>query len=208
MHLSPLRLAVALSVATVIVGTPLRAQGAPVSRTKGFFLGAHLNGSAVESTDPGVDDETESGLGAGLQVGFGFSNRVALFADVTAAALEGRGEISLVHGDLGIRYSFAGVSRFVPFLEAAVTGRLRAEDDVPLENGARGDRSLSGAALTLGGGAQWFATRHVAFGGSVKWTAGEFTTLTVNDLSVDGLDVDATSTRINVGMIWHPKAGR
>jgi opacity protein-like surface antigen len=210
MRLSSFRLARALAVTTAVVAAPLSAQRAPASSTRGFFAGIHLNGSSVKFDGDG-DEETESGPGLGFQLGYGFTRKVALYFDGTGAALEGDGgnDVGLAHGEIGVRYAFTGPTRrFVPFLEAGIAGMALVEDDAELETGSTGDVSLSGAGFTLGGGVQYYVSPKFALGAGLKFTSGEFTTFKVDNLSVGGFDTDATTTRINLGFVWYPMAGR
>lgn len=210
MHLSPIRLAIAVAISTAVATAPLAAQRAPASSTKGFFAGIHLNGTSITSDESG-DDESESGPGLGIQLGYGFTSKLALFVDLTGAALEtdDGNDVGLAHGDLGLRYAFTGPDRrFAPFLEAAITGIALVEDDADLGNGTRGDASLSGGGFTVGGGVQYHFSPKLALGAGLKFTKGEFTTVKVDKVSVSGLDVDATSTRFNIGLTWYPSAGR
>lgn len=40
------------------------------------------------------------------------------------------------------------------------------------------------------------------------WTVGEFSTIKFENVSVDGLNMDATSTRFNLGISWFPMLSR
>lgn len=192
------------------MAAPLAAQSASpaASSTKGFFVAAHLNGSALTAED--LSDDTEAGAGGGLQLGYGFTRRLAVVLDGTGAALDtGGGDIGLGHLDLSLRYAFTGPSRrFVPFVEGGYSGRALAQDDADLGDGTTGDLTLRGAGLTLGGGAQYYMAPKWAIGAGLKWTTGEFDTVTVDDVSVSDLGIDARSARFNVGVTWYPLAGR
>ena len=82
------RSSLVLACSAVLAAAPLGAQEStlPALSTKGFFLGAHLNGSAVNADD--FSDHTESGPGGGLHLGYGFTRRFALVLDATVAALD------------------------------------------------------------------------------------------------------------------------
>ena len=190
--------------ALALSAAPLAAQAPAASSTKGFFIGAHLNGSSV--TVEADEDETSSGGGAGLQLGYGFSPRIALFIDGTAAQLED--EVVLAHFDIGVRYAFTSPTRrWVPSIEAAFSGRALAEEDAEFE-GETADVSLSGSGFTVGLGLQYYTAPSWAIGAGVKWTSGEFSSLKVDNVTVDGFEIDATSTRFNVGVTWYPQARR
>ena len=112
------------------------------------------------------------------------------------------------HFDVGLRYAFTSpTQRVVPFLDAAYTGRALAQDDADLGDGTTAEVSLSGAGFTFGG-AQYYVSPKRAIGVGLKWTTGEFDAVKVDDVSVDDLGIDATSTRLNLGVTWYPMAGR
>ena len=206
-----------LSTAFLLTAAPLAAQSvaggtASASSTKGFFLGAHLNGSAISAED--LSDDVESGGGFGVRLGYGFTPRLALVLDGTGAIINSTDdEYTLAHFDVALRYAFTGATRrFVPFLEAGFSGRAAGADDVTLylDDGSQttGDLTISGTGLTLGAGAQYYVSPKVALGLGLKWTTGEFSTVKFDNVSVDGLEIDATSTRLNLGVTWYPMAGR
>jgi opacity protein-like surface antigen len=194
----------------VLAAAPLAAQGTtpPASSSKGIILGVHLNGSAITADD--LSDDRESGGGLNLQLGYGFTPKIALVLDATAASLDIDGDdVGFAHFDVLLRYAFTGPTRrFVPFLEGGFSGRALAQDNADLGDGTSGDLSLSGGGFTFGGGAQYYIAPKWAIGAGLKWTIGEFSKVTVDDVSVDGLDLDATSARFNIGLTWYPMAGR
>ena len=189
---------------------PAVAQGvAPASSTKGFFVGAHLNGSSLTADD--FNDETQDGGGAGLHLGYGFTSRLALVTEFTVAALDdgNGGDIGFGHFDLGLRYAWTSPTRrWVPSLELGVTGRALAQEDAVLDDGEPHDVSLSGAGFTVGGGIQYYVSPKLALGAMVKFTGGELDRFKVDNVSIDDLNIDASSTRVNLGITWYPMAGR
>jgi opacity protein-like surface antigen len=201
-------------VAAVLSAAPLAAQagapaGAPASSTKGFFLGAHLNGSAVKADD--LSEDSESGGGLGLQLGYGFTSQLALVLDGTAALIESNGEEATVgHFDIALRYAFTGQTRrVVPFLELGYSGLAVAQDDAVLEGvPGTGDLTITGSGYTLGGGLQYYVSPKLALGVGLKWTSGEFDRAEFAGEEIEDLGIDATSTRINLGITWYPMAGR
>ena len=145
-----------------------------------------------------------------LQAGFGFNAQLALFLEGSAAAMQTEGEESwiLSHGDLGLRYHFAGAGRtLVPFLEGAITAWSGLDDEADLA-GEPGELEVSGYGFTLGGGFLYFLNRRLALLGNLKFTKGEFNKVRFENVSVEGFDIDATSARINVGLIWFLGGGR
>ena len=58
--------------------------------------------------------------------------------------------------------------------------------------------------MSLGGGMEYFIAPKWALGGTFKWTTGEFTQVKFDNITVDGLAIDATSARFNLGFSWYP----
>ena len=205
------RTTIAATLAALLLSAaPIDAQTPAASSTKGFFIGAHLNGSSVTIDEPEFEDEAD-GSGLGIQLGYGFTPQFALFIDGTAAQLED--EIGFAHFDLGVRYSFTSPTRrWVPSLEAAFTSRALRKDDAEFEdeNGEIfiADVELLGSGFTLGFGLQYFATPSWAIGAGLKFTGGEFDDIKIDDVTIDGFELDASSTRFNIGVTWFPQARR
>ena len=201
------RFAIAASLAALALSAaPLAAQMPAASSTKGFFLGAHLNGSEVTFDEEGFEEESSNGGGLGFQLGYGFTPRFALFIDGTAAGLED--ETTFGHFDFGVRYAFTSPTRrWVPSIDAAFTGRVLARDDAEFE-GETVDVELFGGGFTLGAGIQYYTTPSWAIGAGIKWTSGEFDSFKVDNVTIDGLEIDATSTRFNIGVTWYPQGRR
>jgi hypothetical protein len=186
------------------------------SSTQKFFIGLGLNGSSIKFEGDG--NETESGPGFSLQLGYGFTPKFAMFVEGTGAALDdddpsSDNPVALGHFDIGARYHFSNPSRkLVPFLEVALTGRALAQDDATFDDGAGGtqtaDVSYTGGGFSFGGGLLYFFNPRWALNGGVKWTVGEFSTVTVDNVSVSGFEADATSARLTLGVSWFPKGGK
>jgi len=70
------------------------------------------------------------------------------------------------------------------------------------------DLEISGGGFTFGGGVKYHVAPAWALGASLRWTVGEFSTVKVNNVSVDGFEIDATSTRLTVGVTWRPMLAR
>lgn len=101
--------------------------------------------------------------------------------------------------DLGARVHFrAGPNVVVPFLQSGLAGRAVAAD----VNGST--VSGSGGGLSLGGGLNAHFTPSVAFSGAVMWTVGTFDTFRVDNQTVAGSSIDATTARVHLGIIWFP----
>ena len=201
-----IRKASLLLAATVLFAGTASAQATarPRSSTSGFFIGLGVSGSSIKFDG---DTETESGSGATLQLGYGFTPKFAMFVEGTGASMSSDDPYNLGHFDIGARYSFASPSRaFVPFLEAALSGRAAVQENVSFDNGATSDDlSLSGAGFSFGGGLAYFFNPKWALNTGLKWTVGEFNTVKYGDVTMTGFEGDATTARFNLGMTWYPK---
>lgn len=219
------RLAATVAVATlgaVLFAPSVTAQSSDVVKTKGLMFGLHLNGSSLafedEDTPSNSSKNRESGGGLGAQVGWGFTKWFMLYAGADAAKIEVKGvtgvdddiggDYTLVHGDIGARFSFPSPKHgFAPYLNAALTGRV-ATAEVLDE-----DVSLSGPGVTVGGGLMYFFNPKWALDVGLQFTAGKFNNVEVGGVKLDldelGVDVDNTnSARFNVGVKFFPHFGR
>jgi hypothetical protein len=167
-----------------------------------------LNGTAIMSDDLNADQE--SGPGVHVGVGYGFSPRFALFLDAYGASIKSDDDdYVLSHVDLGLRFHFANPNRaFIPYLEAALTGRGAAFDDLNVDGNDDIDLEATGGGFTLGGGILYFFNPRLAFNAHAKWTKGEFSRVRVENVTVSGFEIDATSVRIGVGLTWFPQGAR
>ena len=212
LSIQPVARAAAVAALAILAASPLAAQYRSDemirSRTTGLIVGAALSGSAFRSND--LSGETERGGGAELRLGWGFTPSFAIVADAGGATMDGVGqEYTLGHFDLGARYSFANARRsVVPYLEAALTGRAMVEPDVEMVdqsgNSTTDDMVFSGFGYTLGGGVQYYIAPGWAIGADLRWTTGEFDTVQYGNVSVEGFEVDATSSRLSLGVTWYP----
>lgn len=191
-------------VLALVIPSAVVAQGATGrAGAKGFSLGVGLNGSGIKSEDLS-DDETDSGGGIQFGLGWGFTPKLMLFLDGAGASISSEdGSWILAHADLGLRYVFASPSRaFAPYVEGALTGWSGSQDDVRFLGAQPNDLEISGGGASLGGGFYYYFSRLTALNVGLRWTSGEFTTVKFGNITVDGLDADATSTRFNVGLTW------
>ena len=199
--------AVGAILISVVPVAPVAAQGG--SSAKGFFIGAHLNASSLGAG--GYNDESQTGSGGGVHLGYGFTPRLAFFGEFTGAAFQQHvvDVGAFGHVDVGLRYAWTGPTRrWVPSLEMAYTGRGVAQSRALLEDGDPHDVVLTGKGVTFGAGMQFYATPKLALGAAFKWTRGEFDKFAVDDESVDDVKIDAASARVNLGITWYPFAGR
>lgn len=196
-----------LAAALVLLAVPAGAS-AQSSTTQGLSLGFHLSGASLA-----VEGEDDNGAaGGGLSVGYGFNRTFMLFAQLDGAQFDDQvsgdveGDWRLGHVDLGGRYHFASTSRrWVPYAQAAFTFRAVTVEDPMVDGVRRNEVELSGGGLTLGGGLAVHISEAFSLDAQLLWTGGEFTTLRVDNVSVSGFDVDATSGRFNLGVAWWPR---
>lgn len=216
--------AAAVTVGLLFSATHAQAQAQTADKTKGLVLGAHLNGTSIAYED----EDSEVGGGGGLMVGWGFNKRFMLYANVDVVKVKFRlvgdclfdceegegigtvstadGDFSLVHGDIGVRFSFPSANHgWVPYLNAALTSRTAAAEIEDV------DISLSGGAITAGAGVQYFFNQKFAFDASLLFSAGKFNKLKGAGITIDlddfG-DVDNTnSVRLNLGVKYYPHFG-
>jgi len=172
------------------------------------MLGLHFTGASLVIED----GERENAGGGGLMVGYGIDPRFTVFAqadaarfeEVPASDVEG-GDWTLGHFDLGVRFNFANALRpWVPFVQASFTARAVQVDDAVVDGGAVDEASISGGSFTLGGGLDVYLSESLALDLQLLWSGGEFTRLKVENVTVDGFDLDARSARLNLGLTWWP----
>jgi len=195
-------LALALSLSLVAAGTA----SAQESTTRGFNVGLHLGGASITVED----GDRHGGGGGGLWIGYGFNRTVQLFVqldgseiDVTDSDVQGKWTMG--HGDLGVRFHFANSLRsWVPYLQAAITGRVVGVDNPTINGSSEPDAALVGGGLTLGSGMLVYFSETFAMDIQADWTGGTFTQLEYDNVTIKNLDLDAQSARFNVGVSWWP----
>jgi len=183
----------------------------PRTNTSGLMLGLSFDASSIRSDD--LNSSTESGPGAAALLGWGVTKNFALILDASGARISSLdGDYDLAHVDIGGRWHFVNRSAFVPFVEVGYAGRAATKQGAILSDGQgntyTGDLSILGGGVSLGGGLEYFVTPGIALGGAVKWTSGQFTRVKFDNVTVDGLQLDATSARFNMGFTWYPMGGK
>lgn len=175
------------------------------------MLGLSFDASSIRSDD--LNSRTESGPGIAGLLGWGITKNIALALDVSGAQISSvDGNYNLGHADIGARWHFVNRTAFVPFVDVGYAGRALMKRDVTLTdalgNTSTGTLTYMGAGLSYGGGLQYFVTPGVAFGGSFKWTTGRFSEVRFENLTVQDLQLDASSARFNMGFTWYPMGHR
>ena len=195
-----------LGVLVGFASVPARAQ-AQQSTTRGFSFGAQLIGTSLAVEQ----DDANRGGGLALRAGYGFNRIVTVFVQLDGSQIDIPrgdnivGEWGLAHADIGARFHFANsLRRWVPYLEAAVGARSVSVDN-PRVDGERLDKlSFNGGAFTVGGGISTHFSPSWALDVSLKVSGGQFTEIDVGSAAIRNLDLDATSTRFGVGVVWWP----
>lgn len=201
---TPARVAALFALAFLVCANPLFGQQ---STTRGWNWGVQLQGAAIEFQN-GRRDE---GGGLGVKAGYGFNRIVTVFLAIDAAAVNVEnspdltGDWALAHVDIGARFHFANaLRRWVPYLEAAVGSRVVGVNEGTSNGQTVRDTSFNGGAFTIGGGLNIYMSQNLALDLGLKVSNGEFTQIDVGAVSVGGLDIDATSTRGGLGIVWWP----
>lgn len=206
----------ALISLSTVASTSLAQQGPARSHSSGIFVGLGLEGDGVSTHVAQSDIWTKTaGGGAGLVIGYGFTPRWSLYSDLSVATIDqsqaqtGSGPYSLRHVDAGVRVHFRTGNTVVPFAQFGFSGRSMTER-FPQYTGntltsfvAVESRS---SGVGFGGGLNAHFNPAFAFSGSVAWTLGEFTPYKQNGQRVGGASWNATSARVNLGIIWFPRA--
>jgi outer membrane protein with beta-barrel domain len=181
------------------------------TNTSGLMLGLSFDASSIRSDD--LNSRTESGPGIAGMLGWGITKNIALALDLSGAQISSvDGNYNLGHADIGARWHFVNRTAFVPFVDVGYAGRALMKRNVTLTdalgNTSTGTLTYMGAGLSYGGGLQYFVTPGIAFGGAFKWTTGRFSEVRFENLTVEDLQLDASSARFNMGFTWYPMGHR
>ena len=204
MKRSTLGAAFLAALAAFVSVVPAHAQR---STTRGFNVGIYAGGAALKVED---GDERDDGAGGGLHLGYGFNRNfmVVLQLDGHGFMLEDgtiEGEWTMAHVDLGLRYNFAStLRRWVPYVQASLTGRGVTVEDPIVEGRSESDVVFGGGGFSLGGGLLVYLKETLALELQLMGTGGEFTEIRVNNVTVSGLEIEATSSRVSLGLSWWP----
>ena len=184
--------------------TPLAGQK---STTRGLNLGAHLQAAALSVQE----EDGDGGGGGGIRVGYGLNRIVTLYIEADGVSVtsessdEFQGTWALAHADLGVRFHFANTLRsWVPYLEVALGARAASVKDVESNGQTVGDITFNGGSFSFGGGIYAYFTQTFALDVGLKFSDGTFNEVDLGAVSLNNLDIDATSTRFKVGIVWWP----
>lgn len=199
-----------LVLALCLVAHSVSAQTTPVEKSVSskFFIGGGIEGTSISTDVAGTTatTTTESGTGAGLVIGYGFSPMWAIYGQASGANISAvGGSYGLGHFDVGARVHFrTGPNVVVPFVQFGISGRAVSEDFT--DRTGTHTITASGAGLAIGGGLNAHFTPAFAFSASIALSLGNFTNFTVSNIAVASDAINATSARVQVGVIWFPQA--
>lgn len=186
------------------LSTPLAGQE---STTRGLNVGVHFQGATL-SVEGG---DSDGGGGMGARIGYGFNRIFTLYLEGDGIAVDSegseavKGTWTLGHVDLGARFHFANALRsWVPYLDVAVGGRFAGIKDLKVNGEDQPDIDFNGGAFSFGGGISFYFSQTFALDLGLKFTGGEFTEVQIGAGSLGGLDLDASSTRLKLGVVWWP----
>jgi len=187
-----------------LVATPLAGQK---STTRGLNLGVHLQAASLSIQEA----EGDGGGGVGFRIGYGLNRIVTLYFEADGVSVDSenseefRGTWTLAHADFGARFHFANTLRsWVPYLEVALGGRGASVRGVEANGQSLGDITFNGGSFSFGGGIYAYFSQTVALDVGVKVSDGTFNEVDLGSISLNNLDIDATSSRFKVGIVWWP----
>lgn len=185
----------------LVLAAPLAAQPTGSSNTEGLFLHLALDGQSVSYDEDNLD-QTDSGGGLALRVGYGFSPVFTLYGGVSGATVGGdtngviRDDYQFGAGEIGARVAFNRGRALRPYLDVALRGVVARNDDVNLE--------FRGGGLGLGGGLAYFVSPTIALDAALRIGGGEFNEVDFGRVSLDLEDVTYGEGRFSLGVTAYP----
>lgn len=185
-------------VLLLVVPDGAEAQARRWSDPTGFHVGLNVNGAALAFEGGG---DAETGGGGGLVLGWGFTNLLTLYLEISGAELDlanGSDTYTLSHADLGVRFNFRdGGKRWRPYALVGFGARAAGMDIL-------GDLfTISGSSLNFGGGVAYFFSRKISADVGFKWNAGDFTEAEYRGATL-AIEESAVSSRFSLGVnYWH-----
>jgi hypothetical protein len=159
------------------------------SNTEGFHIGVGASYKHwISSYFNQLDEIEPTGLGGGLNLGFGLNQHIELFANVdyhTFALKNDWDDYGLSAVGVGVRYNFGGTLQAIrPYAELGYTYQYLIINPVEL-NGQLFKYEMSGGALGLGGGLNFFVTPRLAINARAGATVGKFSSFLLDG---DGIE--------------------
>jgi hypothetical protein len=192
------------ALAAFVVAAPAHGQR---STTRGLNVGVHLSGASLKVED---GDARDDGAGGGIHVGYGINRTIMILLQLDGHGFmldDGsiEGEWTLAHADLGARFHFAStLRRWVPYLEASLTGMGVTVKDPVVEGQEESDVTFGGGGFSGGGGILFYLKETFALEAQLKLSGGQFTEIKVDNVTVSGLEIDAGTSRFSLGLSWWP----
>jgi hypothetical protein len=204
-RLSRLGFPFALAILVALPCATVRAQSSSRSHSSGFFLGVGVESVGISTEQATGERVSESGTGLGLVLGYGFTPRWAAYAHASSTQMDAANASSyaLTHFDLGARVHFrTGPNAVVPFVQFGLSARGEAQK-ITDATGTY-DVAASGGGFSIGAGANAHINPRFAATASLAMSIGSFTSYKVRGQEQNFSAVDATSTRLHLGLTWFP----
>jgi hypothetical protein len=159
------------------------------SNTEGFHVGLGASYKHwISSYFNRLDEIEPTGLGGGLNLGYGLNQHLELFANVdyhTFALKNDWDDYGFTGVGVGVRYNFGGTLQAIrPYAEVGYTYQYLVINPVEL-NGQLFKYEMSGGALGLGGGVNFFVSPKFAINTRAGSTVGKFSSFLLNG---DGIE--------------------
>jgi hypothetical protein len=159
------------------------------SNTEGFHIGLGASYKHwVSSYFNRLDEIEPTGLGGGLNLGFGLNQHIELFANVdyhTFALKNDWDDYKLTALGVGVRYNFGGTLQAIrPYGELAYNYQSLTINPVEL-NGQLFKYEMKGGSLGIGGGVNFFVKPRLAINAKAGATIGKFSSFLLNG---DGIE--------------------
>lgn len=169
------------------------------SNTKGFMGNLHYARTSLKGEGA---DKTDMGNGAGVRLGWGFSDKFTAFLGLSGARLDiadGGGDYGLGQGDLGLTFNFANSQRaLVPYLEIALTSQAMASTS------AAGDLAQAGTGFSFGGGINYYFSRSAALQIGLNLSSVSFEDAEIDNNKIPDSGGSASGGKFMIGFNWYP----
>lgn len=159
------------------------------SNTEGFHIG--LSGGYkhwISSYFNQLDELEPTGIGGGLNLGFGLNQHIELFATLDYHTFSFQNDwdaYGMTIAGVGTRYNFGGTLQKVrPYAELAYNYQYLVVSPVQL-NGQLFKYELSGGALSLGGGINFFVSPRFAINLKGGANLGKFNSFLLNESGIE-----------------------
>lgn len=187
------------------------AQNEPIemrSNAEGFSVGISVHSLGWSSDYFTVLDDLEpGGIGLGLELGYGFTQRLELIGRVDASSLarnETWDQFTYVNTDLMARFNLGSTTgRFRPYVEVGVGNQSVAVSPVFFDN-QEVIYKFSGIGFAYGGGINFFLNRNLLLTLNASGTSGKAQNFTADDSTITDVP-DLSNFRIRLGTRFYFK---